>query len=92
MQAGFLRCGPLEMDADPLHDLGIVGQSLVKFGFRHGVQTSREGRHTGAIDWLGNAILKNHLGLGYLKEATHTKQQRKGHREELTKFAQRTFS
>jgi hypothetical protein len=54
--------------------------------------TPRQGGHTGAIDWLGNPILKNHLGLGYRKESTHTKQQRKGHREEITEFAQKAFS
>jgi hypothetical protein len=56
------------------------------------MQTPRQGRHTGAIDWLGNPILKNHLGLGYLEEPTHTKQQSKRNREEITEFAQKAFS
>jgi hypothetical protein len=56
------------------------------------MQTPRQGQHAGAFDWLGNPVLKNHLGLGYLEEPTHTKQQRKGYGEDATEFAQRYFS
>jgi hypothetical protein len=56
------------------------------------MQTALKGRHAGAIDWLVNPVLKNDLGLGYLENATQTKQQRKGYGEEVTKFVQRSFS
>ncbi len=73
-------------------DFGIVGHPLFEFSFRQGMQTSRQRRHADVIDRLNNPILKNNLSLGHLGKGKYTKQQRKGHGEDVAEFAQRAFS